>query len=128
VTPGLERSAFELRPSSQPIDSSGKVIPTLLMERVSELLETTTKSLSRNEVQKSVTGKETMVGKALDHLVAEGFLTESAGPRNGRYYTSKRPYRQDKGVRVQTAKAATEPGKGFGGGATAGRWAATDPF
>lgn len=78
-------------------DEEGKVErPTVLMERVSTWLQLYGPE-SKRTVVKEVRGNETYVAKALDVLVAEGWVT--AEPRQGRgggfQYRSERPYRDD---------------------------------
>jgi hypothetical protein len=123
VTPGLCRSSFGLRPSSQPVDEQGKAIPTVLMQRVSEYLQTATEPVSRNKVLSSVSGKEASLGDALDRLVSGGHATEQPGPHNGRYYLCRTPYQSGSNPGVTSAASS-----GFGGGAAAASWAAEDPF
>jgi AAA domain-containing protein len=66
--------------------------PTVLMERVSQFLLKQTEPVSRNVVEKGVTGEGTYVRLAMDKLVAEGYAVEERGPRRARLLTATRPF------------------------------------
>jgi hypothetical protein len=68
--------------------------PTFLMERVSAYLEKQTgEPASRNEVEKNCKGKSRdHIRKAIDALVATGYVTEERGARNARMLTLVKPY------------------------------------
>ena len=71
--------------------------PTFLMERVSERLEAQVERKSQRWIEENVTGKGTVIRKALEVLVDEGYVGHEAG----RGYLSVRPYREadEEGVR-----------------------------
>jgi hypothetical protein len=70
--------------------------PTRLMEKVSEYLELPRPELrdgvSRTEVEKSVVGRAAFVRRALDELIADGYVVETGGTRGSRLVRSLRPF------------------------------------
>ena len=66
------------------------------MEKVSRYVEAHVpeERPSRTAVEEAVTGKGAYVRKAIDVLVAEGYLEETAGPRRTRFLTSLEPFRE----------------------------------
>lgn len=71
--------------------------PTVLMERVSNLLETLNTTgihPSVNQIIAQTNGKKQFVVEALRVLIAEGYVTAAPGPRNSQTHTSTLPYRQ----------------------------------
>ena len=68
---------------------------TNLMERVSRHLELQTESVTRNEIDRDVTGNRKHLFQAVDSLVNEGFATEISGTNNRRLVASVRNYRED---------------------------------
>jgi hypothetical protein len=67
--------------------------PTVLMEKVSLWLELQRDEVSRHEVERNVVGKGDYKRAALDALITEGYVLETAGPRGSRPVRSLRPYR-----------------------------------
>ena len=83
--------------SFRPPESTGEGVawrPTVLMERVSTWLEGQADAVSRNEVEKNVTGEARYVRTALDALIADGYVEETAGTRRSRPVRSIKPYRE----------------------------------
>lgn len=72
--------------------AGGKWQPTILMEKVSRYLATQTEPVSRNTVEKNVTGQGTYVRDAMDALVAEGYAAETPGARKSRELTLLKPF------------------------------------
>jgi hypothetical protein len=68
--------------------------PTVLMERVSRYLEPTQERVSRNRIEKSVEGNVPYTRKAIDYLVQDGYVEETAGPGKTRLYRSVKPFRE----------------------------------
>lgn len=68
--------------------------PTFLMERVSRWLEKQADAVSRTNVEKAVTGTATYVRAALDALIEDGYVEETAGTRGSRPVRSVKPYRE----------------------------------
>jgi len=68
--------------------------PTVLMERVSLLLEKVGDPLTGNTIVKEVTGKTKHVRTALQQLVEEGFVSTEAGPKQAVLHRSVRPFRE----------------------------------
>jgi hypothetical protein len=69
--------------------------PTALMERVSRYLEGRDDPTSRNAVEGDVTGKRDYVRQAVDCLVSEGYVNETAGPNRARLLLSVQAFRED---------------------------------
>ncbi|QYF98278.1 bifunctional DNA primase/polymerase [Microbacterium sp. PAMC21962] len=68
--------------------------PTALMERVSRFIESSSTPPSRNAVEDNVTGNKAAIARAIDQLVAEGFVRRDPGPRKSTLHTSLGVYRQ----------------------------------
>jgi hypothetical protein len=68
--------------------------PTHLMEKVSRWLELQADGVSRSEVERNVTGTAQYVRAALDGLIADGYVEETAGIRRSRLVKSVEPYRE----------------------------------
>ena len=64
------------------------------MEKVSRYLETVRDTVSRNEVERNVTGKGEYVRAAMDALITDGFVDESTGRGKSRPLRSLKPYRE----------------------------------
>lgn len=70
--------------------------PTTLMERISGWLRLQQEPVSRKRVEDGVKGHNAKAKRtALDVLIAEGFVTETAGPRNAKLVQNVRPYKAD---------------------------------
>ncbi len=67
--------------------------PTHLMERVSRYLESQPEAVSRNEIDRDVSGKRGYLLSATDHLIADGYAQEHDGPRGARLVSSIGNYR-----------------------------------
>lgn len=72
----------------------GTFRPTILMERISQTLETTDEPVSQTWIEANVSGNTKAKRAALQHLTEGGYLNLTAGPRNTRLYTSHNPYRE----------------------------------
>jgi hypothetical protein len=72
--------------------------PTHLMERVSKYLEGQRDGVSRTQVEKNVRGRAEYVRQAIDALVADGYVEESASVRGSRPVRSVRAYREGDSV------------------------------
>jgi hypothetical protein len=72
--------------------------PTGLMEKVSRFLESGTSReagcTGKNEVVRNVLGRDRYIRLALDALVAEGYVEETAGPNRSKRVRSLKPYRE----------------------------------
>ena len=74
---------FTTTPKTEP----GTWRPTALMEKVSRYLEAQTTPVPRGAIETAKLGKQTIyVRQALDALVADGYATETPGPRGARLY------------------------------------------
>ena len=91
--PDTHHISWQIR-DPHPVDEEGAFKPTIYMERVSRELEKHDDPLSRNQIEEAVQGKRDYVRDALDHLVADGYVSESVGPRNARMFASIAPYRK----------------------------------
>jgi KaiC/GvpD/RAD55 family RecA-like ATPase len=88
--------------------------PTMVMERVSRLLERATQPMSGREIQESVGGRREVVLKAIAELVAGGYITSTkrAGRGGGEAYEHLRSYSEiGSGTSSQLV-----PGTGSGSG------------
>lgn len=69
--------------------------PTHLMEKVSRYLELVADPpVSRNQIEKDVSGKGEYIRQALDFLILDGFVEEEKGPNRTRLVASIEPYRE----------------------------------
>jgi hypothetical protein len=62
------------------------------MERVSEFLQTSGKTLNKQEIIDGVGGKYKHVSDAIDRLVVEGYCTRTIGARKSQQITFAKPY------------------------------------
>ncbi|MGZ4610438.1 MAG: AAA family ATPase [Actinomycetes bacterium] len=81
-------------PDTRPIEQRGPFRPTGLMQKVSRYLERCAGEASGKTIETEVGGKAEYVRTALQLLVAEGFVTASAGPRGATLHTFARPYNE----------------------------------
>ena len=91
--PETHAITWDFRPAAGEEGEADTWRPTVLMEKVSRYLESQSKPVSRNSVESDVKGKRDYVREAVTVLVAEGYVTESVGPRNARLLASVRPFR-----------------------------------
>jgi isoleucyl-tRNA synthetase len=68
------------------------------MEKVSVYLELQPEPVSRNSVCEALGGTKDYILKAINALVAEEFVTETAGPRRSKLLDSARSYREQNPV------------------------------
>jgi hypothetical protein len=68
--------------------------PTAIMEKVSRHLETSTAPCTKSQIEQNIPGKAQATRAALDLLVAEGYVTQTPGPRSSLRHASAKPYRQ----------------------------------
>jgi hypothetical protein len=68
--------------------------PTVLMQRVSEYLETVPEPVTVRNVRDNVTGNAQHLGTALDRLCVEGFAERVAGPGGTTLHKHLTPYRE----------------------------------
>lgn len=91
--------------------------PTHLMEKVSRYLEGQPEPVSRVTIENEVKGTRDYVRKAINVLIAEGFATETHGPRGAKPVSSASPYREetDQNTNQKTTSpdlADTSPSRG----------------
>lgn len=79
--------------------ADGGFRPTGVMERVSRYLEGAGGPATQSQVLTAVGGNERTVLRALEVLVAEGFVAPSSGARGSKLSTAVRPYRDEERVR-----------------------------
>ncbi|NUQ31312.1 MAG: AAA family ATPase, partial [Dermatophilaceae bacterium] len=91
---GDSMAAWLEEPSSMPKSADGAGRPTHLMEKVSRYVEMYP-GASQNDIEKGVTGKVQYLRMAINSLVAEGYLTVTAGPRNTRNHSVIAVFRED---------------------------------
>lgn len=94
------------------LSDDGRMRPTVLMERVSKVVEDWPEDTnpSRSEIVKAVKGKSVVVGMAVDILATEGFLLEE---RDGDYKNSARRFSLVKPYREHTDPASDSYAQGF---------------
>lgn len=108
-------SAWLEPPEDRPADGE-PFRPTVLMERVSMLLEKVGDPLTGNTIVKEVTGKTKHVRTALQQLVDEGFVATETGPKQGVLHRSVRPFREaDDRLRVTVIEGRFPGGSPAGG-------------
>lgn len=73
----------------------GRFRPTILMERVSKLLEEQTEPKSENWIVRNTQGNNNAIPTAIHELTDSGYLHAEDGPRNSTIYTTIKPYRED---------------------------------
>ncbi|GAA2037457.1 hypothetical protein GCM10009740_31590 [Terrabacter terrae] len=91
---GESMAAWLEEPSSLPKSADGAGRPTHLMEKVSRYVEMYP-GASQTDIEKGVTGKVQYLRMAINSLVAEGYLTVTAGPRNTRNHSVIAVFRED---------------------------------
>jgi hypothetical protein len=95
--PDTHRITWAFKADNAP--EGGDWRPTRLMEKVSRFLETTSSrpgdEVSRAEVERNVHGRGEFVRQAVDALIHDGYVAETAGPRRSRLIRSVRPFRAD---------------------------------
>jgi ABC-type tungstate transport system substrate-binding protein len=64
-----------------PVDESGNMRPTRLMEKVSRYIEANPNA-SRNNIVEAKFGKKAYVVRAIDRLIQEGWIEVVVGARN----------------------------------------------
>lgn len=77
------RLSFEIHPETRQED--GRFRPTILMERVSCYLDGKAEPVTQNQIEADVTGKASVLRKALQCLLDEGHVELVAGGRYPRY-------------------------------------------
>ncbi|MEW1954420.1 hypothetical protein [Terrabacter sp. NPDC080008] len=77
-----------------PKSADGAGRPTHLMEKVSRYVEMYS-GASQTDIEKGVTGKVQYLRLAVNALVAEGYMTITAGPRNTRNHSVIAVFRED---------------------------------
>lgn len=73
-------------------DPSEPFRPTVLMERISEVLATASRALSKAEIEDRVTGRAQAKRQALAALVDDGHVQVTAGHHNSKLHQLVRPY------------------------------------
>ncbi|GAA3211171.1 AAA family ATPase [Microbacterium terregens] len=91
VTPGDRLRITLAAPEPTERADHGGFRPTMLMERISSLLEREG-ALSSARIEQSVTGRREVVRRALTLLVDEGNVTRSHGARGALVHTLSRPF------------------------------------
>lgn len=66
--------------------------PTILMERVSQYLQTQPDAVSFNAVITNTKGKDSTLKEALEHLISLGYVREEEGDRGARNVALVKPY------------------------------------
>jgi hypothetical protein len=94
--------------AAEPTDDSAEWKPTVLMEKVSLYLEEQADAVTRNTIEKNVRGTGQYVRDAIDALIADEYVEESAGPRRSRLVRSLKPYRESTASAPRRHFVATE--------------------
>lgn len=103
-------------PEPLPTNPDGSARYTVIMESVSRFVQGAAGPQSRAQVEGGVAGNARRIRSAVDRLIAEGYLTETAGPRNSRMLAHVRPYRQDedRAAAGPSGRAVSVPGRSLG--------------
>ena len=72
--------------------------PTVLMVRISKLLEEADEPLGVRAIRDAVPGQTKPKGQALKFLIEDGYVEVEDGPRNARLHRSVKPYREISGT------------------------------
>jgi hypothetical protein len=87
--------APSLEPREDP-NNQTEWAPTIVMEKISILLEGLTEPCSYNAIEKAKGGaKKETIRKAVDMLHSRGYIEITSGPRNSLLHRSVKPYRAD---------------------------------
>lgn len=89
--PDTHRVAVQEREAHH-TDDTGEFKPTIYMEKVSRELGRHPEPRSRKQLEEGVKGKAEYVRDAIDWLVRDEYVTETAGARGARLYTMLKPY------------------------------------
>lgn len=87
-----DRLGVRIEPPAPAADDGG-FRPTVLMERVSRFVEDRP-GVSQRAIREGVHGRQDAVLRALDLLVAEGYVTVSDGPKRAKLHRSVGPFRE----------------------------------
>jgi hypothetical protein len=91
--PDTHQITWEWRQTEHAEHQAGDVwMPTILMEKISGVLQKLDEPISRNQLELSVSGKHDHKRDAIDHLVRLHYATETPGPRNAKLYSNLRPF------------------------------------
>lgn len=102
ITPGVDGSVV-LRIDAMTTDSDGEVVPTTLMEKVSEYLQGLDEAVSIRRICDHVEGKMTYLRKACQHLIDGGHMVRDGGTDSRPLYVLSQPFTLDlDSVFVQT--------------------------
>lgn len=107
-------------PRTAPADEGKTFRPTTLMERVSELLERVEEPLTGRAIRAKVTGKDKGISLALQVLVDEGFVVQTAGENRSILHRLKRPYRAAEDPLADGVTTLSEPSGGSPPGGSRG--------
>lgn len=129
-TTGVGVSAVLRAVADAPSAGTNGFRPTGYMERVSQALEDAPEALTYNEVRERVTGKKEHIRKAVDALIAEGYVATAPGARNATLHTLVKPFREladltgpqgtSRGSSVSLSSGPTGPGPKEGDRGTSG--------
>jgi hypothetical protein len=87
----IQIDAPDLRPAAE----RGPWRPTHYMQKVSDLLADLPKGASKKAIEDAIEGKAVHVRKAIDALVAEGYVKRQTGPRGALIHVLDRPFTDD---------------------------------
>ncbi len=85
---------FTVRQHDESSQPTKKVRKTWYMEAISRELKLAGAAMSKREILKAVGKTHLFTSEALETLLAEGFLTETSGPRNARMFTLVKEFTQ----------------------------------
>lgn len=106
LTITVEAPVAGLRPPGDPL------VPTILMERVCRVIEglnAVDVHPTANDIIRQTPGKKQYVTDALRHLILEGHVFTTPGPRNAIHHTAQAPYREANDPRSQQYEPDPEP-------------------
>jgi hypothetical protein len=89
--PDTHQITWEFKPADSD-EGDGWRGPTRLMEKVSAYLDKHPEGASRTHLEEAIMGRAGYVRKAMDALIARGYVAETPGPRNARILTNITSY------------------------------------
>jgi len=102
--------------ADSPAEATGGFRPTGYMEKISEALEAAPEPLTQRGIRDRVSGKLDYILKALDALVAEGYVVTKPGAHKSTLHTLAKPFRESENAgnhsTPQTGSQRLVPGSG----------------
>jgi hypothetical protein len=103
----IKISAPTLTDRAEQPDTQADWAPTIVMEKISMLLERLTEPCSFRSIKFATTGKDETIRKAIDVLHRRGYMEITSGPRGSTLHRSVRPYRAPDSDTTHASGAST---------------------